>query len=404
MRQRTGSEKKVRVLVFIVLVIAFGLSFEVDAAETLKIGVITALTGPTAEPGMRILRAIEMATKEINESGGVLGRKVELVVWDAESKVEKGITGAKKLILQDDVWGLIGVYRSGVALAVQDVAMEHKKIYMCSNAASNEITKRVKDDYKKYKYTFRSSAAIDQWGELMVPFFTEVVKAKSYFYVSETTLWAKELGEVVKRYADKRGIKLLGSVECDPAATEFTSEISKVKEANPDVVLCTIAGAGGLPFAKQYYDLKVKKPIVYGLGMLTYKKMIEEMGEKANYQCTLAFCWNIPVTPKTLGFYEQFTKGYGVPPVGYEDVRSYDGMHILIDGIKRAGSLDVERVIKALEKTDYMGVAGRYVFDESHQCKWGKGLLEGVIIEWLNGKEYILYPRSVATSKYIPAR
>ena len=384
------------------LIVLFGMNLQANAAETLKIGVLVPLTGPVAEGGTRMLKAIELATNEINQAGGVLGRKIELKVWDTEGKVEKGVTGAKKLIMQDDVWGLIGTYRSGVTLAVQDVAFENKKILMVTDAASNEITRRVKENYNKYKYTFRSAASIDQFAELMVPFMTDVTNAKSYFYVSETTLWTKELGDVVKKFADTRGIKFLGSVECDPAATEFTSEIAKIKNAKPDAVLCSLAGAAAVPFAKQYYENKVGKPIVYGLGMITFKNVIMEMGEKANYQSTMAFCWDLPVTKKTLGFYEKYTKLYSAPG-GYEDVRSYDGMYVLMEGIKKAGSLDVEKVIKALEKTDYTGVAGRYVFGEDHQCKLGKGLLEGVLIEWVNGKDHVLYPPNVAKSKYIPA-
>lgn len=403
MKEGVGCKRKMGGLVCAAFfILLFGLSLQVHAAETLKIGVLVPLTGPIAEGGTRMLKAIELATNEINQAGGVLGRKIELKVWDTEGKVEKGVTGAKKLILQDDVWGLIGTYRSGVTLAVQDVAWEHKKILMVTDAASNEITRRVKENYDKYKYTFRSAASIDQFAELMIPFITDVVKAKSYFYVSETTLWTKELGDVVKKFADTHGIKFLGSVECDPAATEFTSEIAKIKNANPDAVLCSLAGAAAVPFAKQYYENKVGKPIIYGLGMITFKNVIMEMGEKANYQSTAAFCWDIPVTPKTLGFYEKYTKVYSRPG-GYEDVRSYDGMYVLIDGIKRAASLDVEKVIKALEKTNYTGVAGRYVFGEDHQCKLGKGFLEGVVVEWVNGKDYILYPPNVAKSKYIPA-
>lgn len=77
-------------------------------------------------------------------------------------------------------------------------------------------------------------------------------------------------------------------------------------------------------------------------------------------------------------------------------------MHILIDAIKRADSLDVEKVVSALEKTDYVGVSGRFLFDEEHQCKWGKGLLEGVIVQWVNGYR-VLYPSDKATGKYTPA-
>lgn len=125
-----------------------------------------------------------------------------------------------------------------------------------------------------------------------------------------------------------------------------------------------------------------------------------QIGEKSDYAAFVAFSWDVPITDKTIPFYEKFTKGYGHFPEGYCDVRAYDGLYILADAIKRAGSLDVEKVIGALEKTDYKGVAGRYVFDDSHQSKWGQGYLTNIIGQWIKGKGYIIWPPAYANATY----
>lgn len=294
--------RRIGVLLFVALVIMFALSVGANAAETLKIGVLVPLTGPVAEGGVRMLKAIEMATSEINQSGGVLGRQIELKVWDTEAKVEKGVTGAKKLILQDNVWGLIGGYRSGVVLAIQELLPEHKKIFMVTTAASNEITRRVRQDYNKYKYTFRTILSADQVPEMMVPFLNDVVKAKTYFHFSEDTQWSKELGEAIRKLAETKGIKRVGLVEVDPNALEFTSEIMKVKAVNPDAVLSSLTHAAAIALGKQYYDLKAGKPLCYHGGIIARERDVKEMGEKANYQMSIAYTWDIPVTPKTLPF------------------------------------------------------------------------------------------------------
>lgn len=400
MEERTRCFGKVGVLALMTIVVAvFAMSPVADAAGTLKIGVLVPLSGPSVDGGTRMHKSIKMATEEINKAGGVLGKKIELKVWDTETKVERGITGAKKLILKDRVWGLIGGFRSGVTLAYQPFVMEQKKILMVTDSASNEITNRVGKDYEKFKYTFRSVMNVEQVGQLMLPALTDVVKAKTYFYLAETTLWSKGLAELLRKAAEAKGIKRVGYVECDPAAQEFTSEIAKIKETNPDLVLCAFSGAGDVPFAKQYYDLKVPKPLCFHAAGVMRKG---DLGEKSDFMCFMAFLWNIPVTPKTLDFFEKFTKVHAAPD-GWQDVRSYDGMHILAEGIKRAGTLDVEKVVKALEKTDHVGAAGRYVFDEKHQAKWGPGFLEGVIIQRIKDKDSILYPQNAATGKFTPA-
>jgi branched-chain amino acid transport system substrate-binding protein len=396
---RNRRRRKVEIVFVVVLFVTIGMTLPTYAADSLKIGVLVPISGPPAEGGTRMLKSIKIATEEINEAGGVLGKKVELEVWDDEAQVDKGVTGAKKLLLKDKVWALIGGYRSGVTLAQQEVAAEQKRIYMVTDSASNEITDRVKQDYNKYKYTFRSVMNVDQVGELMLPVLTEVVRAKTYFYVAETTVWSRDLAELLRKAAESRGIKRVGYVECDPAAQEFTSELAKIKEANPDVVLCALSGSNDVPFVKQYIGLKVSKPLCFHAADIIFKT---DLGEHGNYLICMAYSWKLPLTPKTLPFYEKFTKVHGEPD-GWQDMRSYDGMHILIDGIKRAGSLDVEKVIKSLEATDYMGAAGRYVFDDKHQCKWGPGYLEGIIFQRIQGKDMILYPPKVAMGKLAPA-
>lgn len=388
--------KKVGIWIAAVLTILVGWGLAAGADDAIKIGVTIPLSGPSADGGTRMLKSIQIATEEINAAGGVLGKKVALEVWDDETKVDKGITGIKKFMFKDNVWGVIGGYRSGVVLAQQDPIMEQKKIFMVTDAAAMDVTDRVGKDYNKYKYTFRSVMNVNQVGELMLPVLTDVMKAKTYFYLAETTVWSRDLAEILRKTAEAKGIKRVGYAECDPAAQEFTSELAKIKEAKPDVVLCAISGSSDVPFAKQYYDLKVPHPLCFHAAAIMLKV---DLAEKGNYLSFMAYTWNIPITPKTVGFHEKFNKVHAQPD-GWQDVRSYDGMHILIDGIRRAGTLDPEKVVAALEKTDFVGAAGRYVFDKNHQAKWGPGFTEGLILQRIEGKDSVLYPSSIAKRNF----
>lgn len=368
--------------------------------KELKLGLLSPLTGPISEGGQRISNSIKMAAEEINAKGGILGMQIKLIEWDTMGEPERGVTGAKKLIETDQVWGLIGVYRSGVALAVAEVAAANKKLFMVTDAASPAITGLVKKDYEKYKIIFRTGAIASQFTESTYPFFTDVVKAKTFFYVAENTKISKDIYGAAEKDLEARGIKSLGTAYVDVAASEFMGELARIKSLKPDIVFTHIPAAGGVAFQKQYYDAKVKIPQIVITGVMAMPNVVREMGEKSNYAAVAAFCWDVPITEKTVPFYRNFTKKFGMEPEGYSDVRSYDGMLVLADGIQRAGSLDLEKVVKALEKTDFKGAAGRYVFDDSHQNKWGEEYLMNVLVQWLDGKSYVFWPKKYTTETY----
>jgi branched-chain amino acid transport system substrate-binding protein len=368
--------------------------------KELKLGLLAPLTGPISEGGQRIANSIKLAAEEINAKGGLLGMQIKLIEWDTQGEPERGVTGAKKLIDSDQVWGLIGVYRSGVALAVAEIAVANKKLFMVTDAASPAVTGLVQKDYDKYKYIFRTAAMATQFTISVNPFVTDIIKAKTYFFIAENTKMSRDIFEATKKTFDPMGIQCLGEAYVDVAASEFMGELARIKSLKPDVVIIHIPAAGGVAFQKQYYDSKVGIPHIAHTGVMNMPNVVREVGQKSDYASFAAFCWNVPITDKTVPFYKKFTKKFGYEPEGYSDVRSYDGMLVLADGIKRAGSLDVEKVIKALEKTDLKGVAGRYVFDETHQARWGEGYLLNIIGEWVNGKGYVLWPKAYANGTY----
>lgn len=401
LRKEITMKKVLMIGIYLFLIIGVvGLTLVSAQPKELKIGLLNPLTGPGSMIGQRMSYAFKMAADEVNAKGGVLGYQIKLIEWDDMGETERGLTGAKKLIESDQVWGLAGIFRSGVALAVADIASANKKPLMITNAASPAITGLVKKDYNKYKYIFRTGALSSNFSDTAVPFLTDIVKAKTYFIVSENTEHSRNLVKAAKETLDPKGIKCIGEAYVDPAAVEFMGELLRIKSLKPDTVIISLPASGGVPFQKQYYDAKMGISHVTMPGPMAMRDVAGEMGEKHNYCAFTSFCWDVPITEKTIPFYERFTKIYGSAPEGYPDVRAYDGLLVLADGIERAGSLDVDKVIKALEQTDFKGASGRYVFDETHQVKWGEGYLVNVIGQWFKGKAYIIWPKSYANATY----
>ncbi len=131
----------------------------------IKIGVL----GPfKLTPGRDIQEASKLAVEEINAAGGVLGRKLELVFAETEQSPEKGKTAVERLLFVDKVDAIIGEHRSEVALAVQPIIAENKKIFLSTGTASPLLSDNVLKDYDKYKYYFRTFLNSNQMAEHMI--------------------------------------------------------------------------------------------------------------------------------------------------------------------------------------------------------------------------------------------
>ncbi len=374
-----------------------------EEKKPLKLGALLPLSGPSSEGGNRMKNAFEMAKDDINSRGGVLGREVELVYYDTAGNAEKGVTGAKKLIEEDKVFALIGLYTSGVALAVAEVAADYSIPMMVTVAASPKIPGLVKENPERYKYLFRTGADVTHFTLNTAPFVTDIVGAKTYYYVGQEAIWSKALDKVFESYLKDKGVTKVGNAFVPRGTQEFSSIIADIKTKDPDVVVASTVSAEGVPFAKQYYDAKVPVPFIATAGVLTFEDVVKKMGEKGNYVCFMSWCWDVPFTSKTRDFYRRYRERYGYAPTGYEDVRSYDGLMVFAEGINKAGELDYDKIKEALETNKFESVAGFYEFDEGHQAKWGEGLLTGVIGEWYNGEARILWPDNVKTGELVKA-
>jgi len=408
MHKRTAAISKAVIAVIIVVVIIVAAvaayvaltSAPTAAPENVKLGLLTPLTGAFARTGKAMQDAAQMAVDEINEAGGVLGRKVVLITRDTAGDPETGLDAALKLILDDKVHVLFGTFSSGVTLAILPKIPQYKVPFLVSVSTATEITTPVLSNYTNYKYIFGTRWNNTQVALLAVSFVTEVVGAKRVFFMSADAKFPRDLYGIVKPILESKGVTIVG-VDFPPrTATDFTTYLQRVKETNPDAVLSTQVGGDGPIFAKQYYESKINVPIYFLGGALGSQTVAKELGAASNYVAFGVAAWKVPITPKTLKFYENFEKRFGYSSTNYEDIRTYDTVYIAVDAIKRAHSVDPDKIVEALEKTDYIGACGRYAFDKSHDTRWGPGYLQGAIAQWVNGEGYIVWPSDLKQRAY----
>ncbi|HEX6957326.1 MAG TPA: ABC transporter substrate-binding protein [Ferrovibrio sp.] len=374
-----------------------------QSGKPIRIGVPTSIQ---LQVGRDTQTAISMAIEEINAKGGLLGRKLEMVVADETENPEQGIAAIKKLTADEKVDVLIGGYTSGVTLAQLPHIARAKTIYIGVGAASPAITQRVKADYEHYKYIFRAfpiNAAYQAKG--LVDFISGKLKGEMKLdkiaIIGENAKWVQDLVPILKKGATEAGAQVVLSEFFDTATSDFSPLLAKVKDSGAQYLIVILSHASSDVFVKQWYDARFPIPI----GGIDVKSQdadfFTRVSGKAISETVGNFAVRAPLTPKTIPFWDAFVKRAGTAPV-YTGVGAYDATHIYAEAVARAKTTDPDAVIKELEKTDYTGVAGRVVFDEMHDVKNGPGYVNLLFAQWQkDGERVIVWPKEIATGKMI---
>ena len=373
------------------------------AADPIRIGVIAEAQSVA---GAAIPQAVQLAADEINAKGGVDGRKIEIVSYDNKSSSADAVRAFQRAVSEDHVNVVIASYISEVVLALMPWASRLKVPMITPGAASNEISATVHRDYERNKYTFHgylTSAALaqsvcDSTKELLVG-----MGMNSAVIMSEDAAWTRALDAGYDDCLPKAGVKILDHIRFSPDTTDFTPIFNKIEGEKPSLIVTGIAHVGVQPTV-QWKTKQVPVAMTGVSGQATSSTFWKETNgatEGVIFQ-SLAVP-DVPTTSKTVPFTTAFQKKYGTAP-SYAGYMAYDAAYYIGEAVKRAGSLEGDKLVDALEKTDYEGTAGRIQFyDKSetftHSIKYGPGMVTGLLAQWQDGKVVAVWPSSIATGK-----
>jgi branched-chain amino acid transport system substrate-binding protein len=347
---------------------------------------------------------------EINAKGGVLGRKFEMIVADegeaASDGPKVGIAAVNKLTSEDHVDVLIGGYDSGVTLGELPHIARARTIFLGIGSASPAIQQKVKDDYEHYKYVFRVNPINSaKQSQALISFITGKLKGELGYrkisIIGENAKWVQDMVPAIKKGAEAGGIEVPIAEFFDVQTADFSPLFAKVKEAGSQYLIVIISHGASDVFVKQWYDAKVPVPI----GGIDVKGMdanfFDRVGGKSIAEVSVNFVLRAPLTPVTVPWWDKFVSLYKRAPV-YTASGAYAAMHIYADAVKRAGSTGTDPVIKELEKTDFLGPAGRVQFDATHDVKDGPGFVNEVFVQWQpKGKRVVVWPKELVSGKMI---
>jgi branched-chain amino acid transport system substrate-binding protein len=363
-------------------------------------------------------RAIKLAISEINAAGGVnVGgekRPFQVEVIDTRDlepgvPVSEALLAVEKLILDKKADFIVGgPVRSEAALAAMPLLSKYKKVSIVTTGVlTPKYNAMVAEHYDKFKYCFRiHGEAKNLVGEMFANFtdLKEKYGFNNLFIMAQDVSHARGAANVMKAVATKKGWNVTGVEIYPTGATDFSMGLLKAKQSNSEIINIWMDMPESAILLKQWYELKIPAlPFGSTLAAAEQPGFWKATDGKGEYTlCNVVNAGNAPseATPWTMKFYKAYTDMWGVEPEGLGTSSSYMAVYVLRDAIERAGSLDADKVVAELEKTDVMGVYGRLRFDKSHQVipatDPAKGAV-GSILQWQNGKRIVVYPKSIAT-------
>ena len=319
------------------------------AADPIKIGVSGPFTGGSSSMGVSMRDGVRLATEEINKSGGVLGRPLQLVERDDEAKNERGVQIAEELINKEKVAATVGYINTGVALASQRFYQDAKIPVMNNVATGSIITKQFAD--QPDNYIFRNSANDSIQAPMIVD---EAVKRgfKKVAILADSTNYGQLGREDLEKALAAKGIKPVAVEKFNIKDVDMTAQLLKAKEAGAEAVLTYAIGPELAQIANGMTKLGWKVPMVgsWTLSMANYIDNAGPGGEGARMPQTFI---QEPNTPKRKQFIDAYLKEFKPKnnridsPVSA--AQGYDSIYLLAAAIKQAGSTDGPKVKAALE-------------------------------------------------------
>jgi branched-chain amino acid transport system substrate-binding protein len=355
-----------------------------------------------------------MARDEINAAGGidVGGKKyqIELIKSDSNEILNPADSAAamERLITQDKADFVVGGFRTEGVFAMQDVAMDYKKVFMGCGAATGSLCERLAEDYDRYKYWFRvtpfrdtnlvknSLLTLGMAGAIMKQGLG-IEETLKVAILAEKATWADAMVTAYESYVPAMlGMEVVGNWRPSATATDVTAELRAIEASGAHLILTIISGPVGIPYARQLGELEIPVASV-GINVEAQKDGFWDATEGyGNYETTLnTYAKGAAFTNKTNKFFNDFVAKYGQTPT--YNAGTYDAIYILKEAIERCDKLDSDAVVAELEKTDYQGAGGHIVFtgkdtDAPHDLTYGPGYATGIATQWQDGGMKCVWP------------
>lgn len=390
--RRPGSRCVLCVLVLMILL--GGTVLGASLPDVIKLGALAPLSGPSAASGQDMKEGYELALAEINEKGGVLGRKLELILEDDKGDPATGVAAFEKLMSRDRVPVVMGSVSSTVAFALAGPAKKYQPVMAWTGAASIKVEQAFAGCdwfFHYHPWEYHNLAAT-------VAFF-KYIGAKKVAIAYEDGLFGTSGKDMIIPLLVDAGIEVVATEPFKSGSPDFTPMLTKIKSKDPDVFYWVGYAADSIPIVTQCKEVNFNPKLIYGAPP-TWAQGFEKLKE-SEYVAGLTFWTPDMPSPESKKFVERFVARFKHKPMSYWAPLAYTNLITVADAINRAGSLDKEAIVKALAQTNYVSPLGRTLkFAPSASIKH-QGFTDWVSFQWRSGQMEIVYPESLSTRKLV---
>jgi len=313
---------------------------------------------------------------------------------------------------------LVGGFRTEAVLAMQDIAMDAKKIFIGCGAAHPELCTRVAKDYEKYKYFFRGTPFNSMFlvktcfihlatvGAIMKKELN--IEKPRVAIVGEKQVWVEPMIKAASDFIPKMGMELAGIWQPSQTATDVTAELSAVQRAEAHIIFTIFSSSVGITFARQAGELQIPA-VQVGINVEAQKDGFWDATKgKGNYVATMnTYCRGVERNELEKPFVEGYIERFGEVPTYTAD--TYAAIKYgLVPAIEKAGTLDADTVVAVLEEYEYMVPSGtvKYLKDAEgrhlHDLTWGPGYTTSLGVQWQDGRLVAWWPNKWKLSKDSP--
>ena len=359
------------------------------AAQTpIKIGASMSVTGTYAKPGTYQKQGYDVCIDELNAKGGILGRKVELVIYDDQSTPATAVRLYEKLITEDKVDAVMGPYSSAVSEAVANVTEKYKKVMVAPLAATTSIFK------KGRKYIFMVITPAENYLDGLIDMAAKR-GLKTVAIINEDTLFPKASAAGTAEAAKKRGMQVVLQEAYPKGNTDFSALLVKIKAANPDVIAAGTYFDDAVAITRQMKELNVN-PKMFGLtvggDLPEFNDLLKQNAEYIYGSTQWDESLPYPGQKEFLAAYKAKFKGQ---EPSYHTAAGYAGCLIYAEAVKKAGTLDADKVRDQLLKMEIKTAFGEYKvepdgFQIAHKM---------VMLQWQDGKRIVVWPDDLSNGK-----
>lgn len=368
---------------------AAGLPRRARAAEPVRMGMAVSQTGNLADSGDLFRRGVDVWREGVNARGGILGRPVEITLYDDRSDPATAARLYERLITNDNVDLLLSPWGSAACATASAVAEKHKRVFVNAGGASESIHRR------GFKYVFQSAPPISAYVAGVGPLM-EKYGFKTMVNVSRDYPAARDMTKVLERIVPERNGKILLTEYVPAGTTDYSSNIAKARQLDPDIWIGVGYPNEAIEMVRQFRAVNYL-PKVFIHNGAAQDDFIKATGKDGEYVVAISLYEPELKTAGNAEFVAAYKKLFGGEP-GYYSAFSFQGSTVLERAVEKTGSLDQDKLRETLTTFETDSVMGHHKVDPK---TYGQIGLTGLLDQIRNGRREIIWPEDVKTAEAV---